>query len=106
MGRYDNFAYNLPIKLDADNKRRYYDSLIDFDIPKSIDDIYVVTSIGERLDLLAWKYYRDVTSWWIITAANPDLRKDSLYLEPGIQVRIPANASELIMKLYEFNKSR
>jgi phage tail protein X len=99
MSRYNNNVNTQPAKLDLENKRRYYDSLLDPVIERRDDDIYVITSIGERLDLLAWKYYSDVDLWWIIAAANPELRKDSLYLEPGSQIRVPIdyfNALELL----------
>ena len=106
MSRYDNYTFSQQSKLDVDNKRRYYDSLIDPVIEKRIDDIYVITSIGERLDLLAWKYYQDPELWWIISAANPELRKDSLYLEPGIQLRIPQDYNEVLMLYKDQNTSR
>jgi phage tail protein X len=92
--------------LDVENKRRYYDSLIDPVIEKSVDDIYVVTSVGERLDLLAWKYYQDPELWWIISAANPELRKDSLYLEPGIQVRVPRDYQVVLQLFIDQNSFR
>jgi phage tail protein X len=106
MGRYNNFLFTQPAKLDADNKRRYYDSLLDPTIPVLETDIYVVTTIGDRLDLLAWKYYANVDFWWIISAANPELRKDSLYLDPGIQLRIPADYDAVLIMLNDQNKSR
>jgi phage tail protein X len=100
MGRYNNYLFTQKAKLDSDNKRRYYDSLLDPTIPLSNDDIYVVTTIGDRLDLLAWKYYANAEFWWIISASNPELRKDSLYLDPGIQLRIPANY-DIVLALYK-----
>lgn len=100
MSRYDNYIFIQQAKLDSENKRRYYDSLIDPIIERKDSDIYVICSIGERLDLLAWKYYGDAELWWIISAANPELRKDSLYLEAGTQVRIPKDSQE-VMNLYQ-----
>jgi phage tail protein X len=106
MSRYDNYTFNQQPKLDVENKRRYYDSLIDPVIEKSIDDIYVITTIGERLDLLAWKYYQDPELWWIISAANPELRKDSLYLEPGLQIRVPRDYQIVLTMFSNQNSSR
>jgi phage tail protein X len=106
MSRYDNYTFTQTPKLDTENKRRYYDSLIDPVIEKNIDDIYVVTSVGERLDLLAWKYYQDPELWWIISAANPELRKDSLYLEPGIQVRVPRDYQVVLQLFIDQNSFR
>ena len=106
MSRYDNYTFTQTPKLDVENKRRYYDSLIDPVIEKSVDDIYVVTSVGERLDLLAWKYYQDPELGWIISAANPELRKDSLYLEPGIQVRVPRDYQVVLQLFIDQNSFR
>jgi phage tail protein X len=106
MGRYNNYLFTQKSNLDSDNKRRYYDSLLDPTIPLSYDDIYVVTTIGDRLDLLAWKYYANAELWWIISAANPELRKDSLYLDPGIQLRVPANYDTVLALYKDQNTSR
>lgn len=100
MGRYDIQS----ISLDSVNKRRFYQALLDITIEKSIDDTYVITSFGERLDSLAWKYYNNVQYWWVIAAANPELRKDSLYLEPGTQVRIPYDYRSVVQAYENFNK--
>lgn len=100
MSRYEIQKINL----DSVNKRRFYQPLLDVTIEKSIDDIYIIASFGERLDSLAWKYYGNVNYWWIIAAANPELRKDSFYLEPGAQVRIPYDYRN-VLDLYEaFNQ--
>lgn len=100
MGRYNLHTINT----DSANKRRFYTALLDITIEKSIDDTYVITSFGERLDSLAWKYYGNVEYWWIIAAANPELRKDSFYLEPGSQVRVPANYEDILIAYNEFNQ--
>jgi phage tail protein X len=106
MERYENYLFTHPSTLDEENKRRYYTTLIDPVIERSADDIYVVCTFGDRLDLLASRYYSDSTLWWIISAANPELRKDSLYLEPGIQLRIPSDFNA-VLKLYkEQNQAR
>jgi hypothetical protein len=106
MSRYENYLFNQNVSLDVDNKKRYYTTLIDPTIERSTDDIYVVTSFGERLDLLASKYYQDSTLWWIIAAANPSLRRDSVYLEPGIQVRVPRDYQDALVKFQDTNNSR
>jgi phage tail protein X len=100
MERYENYLFTHPSTLDEENKRRYYTTLIDPVIERSADDIYVICTFGDRLDLLASKYYSDSTLWWIISAANPELRKDSLYLEPGTQIRIPSSYQD-VLSLYQ-----
>ena len=70
-------------------------------ISLSIDDIYATTLIGDRLDLIANQFYKDVDLWWVITTANPDvIRKDSL--KPGLQIRIPSpNRITNILRSFE-----
>lgn len=104
MSRYINAYYNRPVSLDTDNKRRYYNTLLDPTIPNRDDDIYVMTTTGDRLDQLAWDYYSNAELWFIIAAANPGLRKDSLYLEPGTQLRIPID-SQAVLTLYQSQNS-
>ena len=59
---------------------------------------------GERLDIIAGQIYGDGRLWWIIAAANPELRKDSFYLEPGTQVRVPNDAISIVALYNDFNK--
>lgn len=106
MERYENYLFNQPFELDTINNRRFYQSLLDPVIERDATDIYVITSLGERLDKLAWKYYSDASLWWIIAASNPNIRKDSLYLEPGIQVRIPRDYQKVLTELKLQNESR
>lgn len=106
MSRYNNNYFNRAVKLDTENNRRYYEPILDPIIPKDETDYYILASFGERLDSLAFKYYGDASLWWIIAAANPELRKDSLFLEPGVQVRVPENYSIILQSLTKLNKSR
>lgn len=106
MERYNNFIFSQKSNLDTENNRRYYSSLIDPTIERQQDDIYVICTFGDRLDSLAFKYYSDATLWWIISAANPELRKDSLYLEPGTQVRIPRDFQRVLTLFEDQNLSR
>ena len=47
-------------------------------IPRSEDDIYVITTIGDRYDTLAFQYYQDSSLWWVIANANGNADKSSL----------------------------
>lgn len=58
--------------------------------PLKETDTYYVTISGDRLDLLAQRFYQDVTKWWIISEAN-SLEVLSFELKPGLQLRIPQN---------------
>lgn len=46
---------------------------------------------GERLDLLAFAYYRDAERWWRLADANAATWPDDLVREPGRALRIPAS---------------
>ena len=92
------------IKLDKD-KKRYYSVLKYPKIPLSIDDIYIITTSGDRLDLLANQFYKDVDLWWIIATANPNVaRRDSFSLKSGLEIRIPFNKDEIIQSFSELNE--
>jgi nucleoid-associated protein YgaU len=45
-------------------------------------------SAGERLDVLAFRFYRNAEKFWRIADANDELDPEEL-LEPGRQIRIP-----------------
>jgi len=74
-------------------------------IPPSIDDFYILSSVGDRYDTLALKFYGDSKLWWIIASAN-NMTKASLVTEPGIQIRIPGNTQSAISKYKQVNLDR
>ena len=75
------------------------------EIPISIDDLYVITTDNDRLDLLANQFYNDTRLWWIIPSANPDkVRRDSYALQPGIELRVPTNQDAIIKEFERINK--
>jgi len=72
-------------------------------IPEQESDIYVVTTYGDRLDLIADQYYKDWSLYWIIAAANPSLPFNSLYPTLGVQIRIPAYPEDVINSFNSIN---
>jgi hypothetical protein len=54
MNRYQN----IPIIKNSEGTRYYKDNKYPR-IPLSVNDIYVITTIGDRFDLLALQYYSD-----------------------------------------------
>ena len=87
------------------NGKRYYTNLKYPEIPLSVNDIYIITTSGDRLDTLANEFLNDVDLWWIITTANPDIiRRDSFNLKPGIEIRIPSNVQSVIESFEALNK--
>lgn len=90
-----NYRYQN-IQVTKDNTgERYYSNNIYPDIPLSNNDSYVITVLGDRLDLIAFDFYGDTSFWWVIASAN-SLPGDSLYVEPGMQLRIPIDLSSVI----------
>lgn len=83
----------------------YYQTNTYPEIPYSETDIYVITDVGDRLDLLANQFYQDTTLYWIIACANPnEVNFGSLSLTPGTQLRIPTNTQEIIRSYITLNR--
>jgi len=38
---------------------------------------------------LSEQFYGSSDYWWIIASCNPHIRRDTLYITPGAQIRIP-----------------
>ena len=75
-------------------------------IPEHSEDTYVITTSGDRFDILASQYYNDSTMWWIIASANPEVDRSSLQITPGIQIRIPFNKSRILDLVQSTNNNR
>jgi len=74
------------------------------EIPLSVNDIYVITTSGDRLDLLAQQFYGDYNLYWIIATANPEiLALNSLFIPEGLEIRIPANVSSILFLYNQLN---
>jgi nucleoid-associated protein YgaU len=99
MSRYTNSE-----KLQTNgSKKQYLESTI-YPIVKASDtDLYIISEKGDRLDLLANKYYGDQTMWWIIATAN-NINNATFYVEPGIQLRIPVDITKVLTDLQNINK--
>mgnify|MGYP003116697943 CR=1 FL=1 len=57
-------------------------------IEKTPQDRYIFTRAGDRLDNLAFDFYKDPRHWIILAIAN-NLGKGSLDVPPNMQLRIP-----------------
>ena len=86
---------------------RAYNSIRYPKIPLSANDLYVIATVGDRVDLIADQYYNDKELWWIITIANPGIVKgDSWYIKPGVRFRIPPSAENIINDFNRLNSGR
>lgn len=106
MNRYQNTRI-----IKSDNKPLYQTTKYP-EVPLSDNDIYVYTTQGDRFDVLANQYYGDQSLWWIISIANTaiastslpsDLPQDSLIIPEGIQIRIPANYTNVLTSFQILN---
>ena len=101
MNRYDNSTIETTSTGKQYFKQKFYPN-----IPLSSTDDYVITTIGDRLDSLAYSYYRDSTLWWVISMANNNVTKGSLFPEPGTQLRIPTNLNAVLSLYNQYNTIR
>ena len=88
MNRY----INIP-KIKSPSGKQMYQTVRYPEIPRSEDDIYVITTVGDRYDTLAFQYYQDSSLWWVIANANGNANKGTLTPPIGSQIRIPINPS-------------
>ena len=92
--------------LKTQQDRPYYKNTFYPNIPLSENDVYVITTVGDRLDSLAYSYYNDATLWWVIAAANNNVTKGSMFPIPGTQLRIPSDLSAILRLYNDFNTAR
>jgi len=74
-------------------------------IERENTDLFIRTRAGDRLDLLAHEFYKDVTLWWIIASVN-NLGKGSFAVPPGTRLRVPMDINAIIEKYRDFNQNR
>jgi hypothetical protein len=91
MNRYQNITLT---KYNSTGSQYYLNNIYP-DVEFTEDDNYVITTLGDRLDLLANNFYGDPSLWWIIVSAN-SLPGDSLYPPIGIQLRIPTDVRTIL----------
>ena len=104
MERYDNVPIIQTVPTVQYPKIiRYRESTRYPDIPLSESDVYIYTMRGDRLDNLAYQFYKDPTLWWVLSVANPDLPNDSLYPTLGYQLRIPSDINQILNDFDQLN---
>jgi hypothetical protein len=90
---------------DRTTKNRTYKNIEYPSIPVDISDIYIISRYGDRLDSMAFDFYQDSNLWWIISRANPEkISRDSFFITPGKQIRIPQNINPILEKYSKINK--
>ena len=99
MARYST----TPITKDLEGTRMYKTVKYPI-IPRNGNDIYVITTDGDRYDRLAQRYYSDTSLWWVISTANAEYPQNSLFPPVGIQLRIPGNLDAILRAYNNLNK--
>jgi len=92
---------NTKVKRDKSGIRVYKTTYYP-DIPIRDTDQFIYPRFGERLDLLAYKFYGDVTLWWVIAKANGI--KGKMYVPQNTEIRIPGNVSKVLEDFNNINK--
>tara|TARA_B100000287_G_C19953576_1_gene511446 strand:- start:135 stop:440 length:306 start_codon:yes stop_codon:yes gene_type:complete len=90
------------IKTNKNNKVKYFKPTLYPDIPEKDTDILHYVKAGERLDILAHRYYGDVGLWWVISRANR-LDPSDIGLDASSTIRIPQDISEVIRAFRSIN---
>ena len=90
----NRYTYTKQLK-DIDTKKNYLESTIYPVIKPNDNDLYIISEQGDRLDLLAYKYYNDVSMWWIIATAN-NIHDAKFSFPDGTILRIPTQYIEIV----------
>lgn len=98
----ENRYQNINVIKQSGIGNQYYANNLYPEIEPTEEDDYVIAVLGDRLDLLAFDFYGDSSLWWIIASAN-SLPGDSLYLEPGTQIRIPVDVVSAVNQYKQAN---
>ena len=92
---------NTKVKRDKSGIRAYNTTYYP-DIPIRNEDQFIYPRFGERLDVLAYKFYGDSTLWWVIAKANGIRGK--LNVSQDTEIRIPGNISKVLADFNNLNK--
>jgi hypothetical protein len=96
------YTYSKILK-EKETQKQYFESTIYPKVKPTDNDIYIISTQSDRLDLLASKYYGNTSYWWIISVAN-NLNDASLSIEPGRQLRIPSDISSILNEFERINR--
>lgn len=98
MNRYEN----IPQKKTEDGKRVVRSTLYP-PIPRKESDIYIRTTAGDRVDLIAHQFYGDVRLWWLIAEAN-GVGKGNFAIPPGTLLRVPQEYFDILSEYQLLNE--
>ena len=100
---YNNTLKNVTVHKDSSHEGKLgFDTTILPKIERTAGDQIIVATSVDRLDILAKRFYKDVTLWWVIALAN-NLPGDSFFIEAGTQLFIPRDISKITSNLKTIN---
>lgn len=67
------------------------------DILDGVDTFEHIVAAGERLDVIAHRYYGDEDYWWVIALANRVM--DPFSMTVGRRLRVPTDVKSVLDKL-------
>jgi nucleoid-associated protein YgaU len=70
----------------------FWDTVVLPDYKSTEDDMEYIVESGDRIDLLAARFYRDSRLWWVIAWAN-DMESLPTDLKEGETITIPSVAA-------------
>ena len=68
------------------NTGKYYATTIYDVVPERDDDMYFISTMGDRCDNLAHRFYGDPNLWWFIARVN---NLKTMNIPAGTSLRIP-----------------
>tara|TARA_B100000161_G_C33287523_1_gene297064 strand:+ start:251 stop:529 length:279 start_codon:yes stop_codon:yes gene_type:complete len=80
------------------NGVRYYKPTIVQNIPLQDSDRFIFPFDGDRLDIIAQRYYGDSNLWWIIAKAN-EISDGQIGLDPEKKIRVPIDIENILNRL-------
>ena len=96
MSRYSNTKIKRKSLLPKQKKNVLsYGTTLYQRIPETNGDLHVISTEGDRCDLLAQEYYGTTELWWYIASVN-NLKSNNI--EAGTQLRVPVSIEQAILK--------
>ena len=94
MGRYQNSKIQKTNVVRGEKNPNPYNNVVSYrttiysSIPESDSDVWLITQPGDRLDLLAHRFYNNSNLWWYIAKAN---NLSFIPVPAGLSIRIPGS---------------
>lgn len=77
-----------------DSNEMNYIAYMDMQVPTGENDLVYKVKVGDRLDILAQRFYNDPQKGWVILQANPEYTNE-YEIKAGETLIIPKNSKEV-----------